>query len=190
MCFAEKILDSMVDENGHCGERGLSEKQFRVLSENLPIVKERDAGGWVGNYGGSIGFTEDIYDGYIGKYHVVLSCFHHFHNRYTVVSIDKWAEKVPDFSHSEFIGTEKKREDFTLMLLSKKILTNCYDGYNTTLTYLYTFADDAENCFVWFASKPIVCEVGGKITLRATVKCHKEYRGIKQTVVTRGKIVE
>lgn len=33
--FAEQILDSMVDESGHCGERGLSPKQFTVLTERL-----------------------------------------------------------------------------------------------------------------------------------------------------------
>ena len=33
--FAEQILDSMVDEDGHCGERGLSPKQFAILSERL-----------------------------------------------------------------------------------------------------------------------------------------------------------
>lgn len=190
MCFAEKIIDSMVDENGHCGERGISKKQFYILAENLPlVVSGRNTGGWSGNCGGGIRFTEDIYDGYIGKYHVVLKCFHHFNDAHSVISIDKWTEKVPDFAHSEFIGTEKKRDDFSLMLVSEKILFNCYDGYHETATYLYTFADDAENCFVWFASKPIDCNVGGKLTLRATVKCHKEYRGIKQTVITRGKVI-
>lgn len=33
--FAEKIIDSMVDENGFCGPRGLSVKQFNIISECL-----------------------------------------------------------------------------------------------------------------------------------------------------------
>lgn len=43
--FAEKIIDSMVDENDHCGERGLSEKQFDILYKHLHLTETIQRGG-------------------------------------------------------------------------------------------------------------------------------------------------
>lgn len=188
MSFAEKILDGMVDENGHCGERGLSEKQFGILSENLQLVSSESAGGWQGSLGKFIEFTIDIYEGFIGKYHVKLQAYHHFHTAYTVVFVEKWIDEFPDLSKSEYAYTEKTRVDIDVLCIKHRSFSRCYDGWNVTQTHVYTFVDDSENCFVWFASKDQQITVGGKYKLRATVKCHNEYKGIKQTVVTRGKI--
>lgn len=185
MCFAEKILDSMVNECGYCGERGLSQKQFNILSKNLNVISEKAVGGWSGHYGG-ITFYETIYDGFIGKYHVRLRRLNHFNNQYTVVMVESWTDNLPDMTQSEYQHVEKMRTDMDLMLIKEKRFLNNYDAF----TYVYTFADQSENCYVWFASKEQPISVGDTCKLRATVKGYKEFNGVKQTIITRGKFIE
>lgn len=215
--FAEKMLDSMVDENGHCGERGLSVKQFDILSECLEMVEEYDAGYWEGNYT-TIDFWGRRYEGNIGKYHVAINFLKHFNLRCTVESIDlrpqeevdaELAEEermrqLRDFSKSEWQLAPKKRADFELTLV------NDYEGYGRAYTYydsgefhIYTLRDADGNCYVWKTQNPlgmwgededgyekwVECEVGGTVKLKATVKEHGEYKGVKQTVLTRAKVL-
>lgn len=62
-------------------------------------------------------------------------------------------------------------------------------GYNKT-TFLHTFKDESGNIFTWKTSTFIDSEYGTKLSLKATVKEHSEYKGIPQTVLTRCKIEE
>lgn len=212
--FAEKIIDSMVDENGHCGERGLSAKQFTILSEYLVRDEEaKDEGCWRGNYK-TIEFISHDFRGNIGKYRVVLNELLHFNLRYTVVSIDlrdtdeyqaELDEEVRmrelrDFSNSEWVAEPKKRLDLTLTLVNDYMYEGCsYSYYDNGVRHIYTFRDENGNCLVWKTQKVIDCydktseewteaEVGSVITMRATVKEHGEYKGTKQTVITRPQI--
>lgn len=50
--------------------------------------------------------------------------------------------------------------------------------------------DDSGNLLVWFASGSWHIEPGSRCKVRGTVKAHDEYRGGKQTVMTRCKLVE
>lgn len=64
-----------------------------------------------------------------------------------------------------------------------------FDGYYG-LTYLHTFVKDGYT-FTWFTSKDLEeLEKGDIVTLKGTIKEHKEYKGYKQTVVTRCKIAK
>lgn len=83
----------------------------------------------------------------------------------------------------EYIGTIGKREDFSLVLAAVKVI----DGYYGE-TYLYTFSDENGNTVIWFSSKNKKLERGTEYTIKGTVKEHKEYRGIPQTVLTRCKV--
>lgn len=214
--FAEKIIDSMVDENGHCGERGLSAKQFLILSESLCKGEEEIVGGWNGSYK-AIDFTSTDYEGNIGKYHVILNEFWHFNPRYTVKSIDlREADEyqaeldaeaklkaLRDFSGSEWVSEPKKRLDLTLTLVNDYIYEGCsYSYYDDGTRHIYTFRDADGNCLVWKTANPlgmrvedeggreewVEAEVGGKVQMRATVKEHGEYKGVRQTVLTRAKV--
>lgn len=96
---------------------------------------------------------------------------------------------------SEWVGEIKERRDFDLTITRK----NSFEGsYGTT--FVYEFADEDANQFVWFASNPITTDqganldIGDRIKLKATIKDHKldSYRGRerKQTIITRGKLLE
>lgn len=57
-------------------------------------------------------------------------------------------------------------------------------------TSLYTFTDVDGNIFKWFSSNDVLEDrEGGTFTIRGTVKEHDEYRGAKQTVLTRCRIL-
>jgi hypothetical protein len=87
---------------------------------------------------------------------------------------------------SEYVGKEKQRLTFNLIV--NKILR--FDSYYGTTT-LYIMQDASGNVFKWGASSSLPDEVkeGSAITLTGTIKAHEEYRGVKQTVLTRCKCV-
>lgn len=211
--FAEQIIDSMVDENGHCGERGLSAKQFDILSECIEQTDEYDMGGWEGDFAYMHFWARD-YEGNIGKYHVVLNEYKHFNFRHTVKSIDlrdadeyqaeldaeARLKALRDFSGSEWVAEPKKRIDLTLTLVNDYVYEGCsYSYYDSGIRHIYTLRDEDGNCLVWKTQKVIDfydkesdewidAEVGDTIEMKATVKEHSEYKGTKQTVITRPKI--
>lgn len=216
--FAEQIIDSMVDENGHCGDRALSAKQFLIISECLYKGEAEIVGGWNGNYK-TVDFTSTNYEGNIGKYYVVLNEFWHFNPRYAVVSIDlrdageyqaeldadAKLKALRDFSGSEWVSEPKKRIDLSLTLVNEYEYEGyTYSYYDSATSYIYTLRDDDGNCIVWKTKNPLAmwvedesghdewveAEVGDTIQMKATIKEHGEYKGTKQTVVTRPKITE
>ena len=211
--FAEHIIDSMVDENGHCGERGLSEKQFDILSEYLEEGEEHDAGYWEGDYK-TIWFSSCDYEGNIGKYHVVLNLYRHFNLRFTVKEIalrsaeeieaeqtkKRMVEELHDFTDSEWMYEVGQRVELSLTLVNDheySVMT--YHYYDNGERHIYTFRDESGNCYVWKTSKRMGqwakdergcqywkdVESGEVFRMRATVKEHGEYKGTKQTVLTR-----
>lgn len=87
-------------------------------------------------------------------------------------------------SVSEYVGEIGSREEFTLTV--KKAIA-IYGAYGTSTMHI--MEDEDGNVFVWTtAAKDL--EEGATYVLKGTIKDHKEYRGVKQTVLTRCKIVE
>lgn len=208
--FAEGILDSMVDENGHCGERGLSKKQFNVLSKTLEPTEWRYESEWEGDFS-TVEFYSRDWEGDVGKYHVVLNEFRHFNDRFSVVSIDlrpsdeveadRRLQELAKFAHSEWMYEPKDRVDLSLVLVREYRYVRMAYSYGTESASIYTLADDDGNCFVWKSAKVLewvkskegvwdyeVAEPGDRITMRATIKAHGEWNGIKQTVILRPKV--
>lgn len=106
------------------------------------------------------------------------------------------AQKQQEADASQYLGEVGKRMDFEI---AKAVLLTSWDtAYGTT--YLYKMNDTAGNVLIWFASAPLhtyeIDHVGGYKyvpfehgRIRATVKDHSERDGVKQTVITRGKII-
>lgn len=188
--FAVEMLDGMVDEQGRCGERGLSEKQFEVLARYLQASEPEPMGGWKGSMGGSVGFYRTEHTGTIGRYRVHLSCRHHFHMGCAVESIEPWIEQLPDPSASEWVGEVGERGDFGLTLIRKGgYMRDSFNGYGTEWASVYTLVDDDQNRFVWKTTCELRAECGERVRVRATVKAHEDYKGAKQTVLTRCKVM-
>lgn len=224
--FAERIIDGMVDENGHCGERGMSQKQFDCIARYLDAEESEWVDAWHGDkFGGRVDFTSTNYVGTVGKYQVVLNEFWHFNRRCTVVEInlrpadeiaaeearrefERQLREIAKFEHSEWVAEPKERIDMELTLVrdyqyERQAYGYSY-GYHPETAHIYTLADAEGNCYVWRTTNDIdiewydeddewhciTAELGDKVTMRATVKEHGEYKGIRQTVITRPKIKE
>lgn len=83
---------------------------------------------------------------------------------------------------SEWVGTPGKRETFTVTLTSVREWTSQYDG---SIISFFEFTTESGDVLVWATSTDPDFEVGKSYTVKATVKRHDEYKGIKQTRVTR-----
>lgn len=85
---------------------------------------------------------------------------------------------------SEFVGEIK--EKLTINVHDLKCVTTLNSQFGTT--FLYRWTDENNNIFVWYASSPILDDEDLVIEIKGTVKDHSEYRGAKQTVMTRCKV--
>ena len=87
-------------------------------------------------------------------------------------------------SKSEWVGEEKERlRDLSVTVKGLSGFDGMY-GW----TSVVTFEDEDENIFVWFTSKELSIAIGENVTLTGTVKEHKTYKSVKQTILTRCKI--
>jgi hypothetical protein len=84
-----------------------------------------------------------------------------------------------------FVGViGQKVTNLSVSVVSWKPLETMYGISN-----LYTFLDGSGNTLVWFSSNDLHLAGGDKIVLAvATIKDHKVYNGINQTIITRCKI--
>ncbi len=89
---------------------------------------------------------------------------------------------------SQYVGEIGKRETFEATLVYTTDLESQFG-----VTHLYKFKDAAGNILVWFASSVFYnvaagrdIDLGDTVKFDATVKNHEEYKGIKQTQITRG----
>jgi len=106
------------------------------------------------------------------------------------------SKKAEEGKESDYFGEVKKREDFVLTLTG---VNNWESDYGTT--WFHRFIDEDGNIAVWYGSKSLsyvvpgqtytnTVPVGTKVSVKATVKDHGEYKGTKQTVITRVKLNE
>jgi hypothetical protein len=89
---------------------------------------------------------------------------------------------------SEYVGTVKVRQDFGEVTLD--FVTGFETGYGYTT--LLKFVAPSGAVLVWKSSSTELSrsDVGKKYMLTGTVKKHEEYKGCKQTIVSRCKAVE
>jgi hypothetical protein len=94
----------------------------------------------------------------------------------------KATEKAAEATNktNEWVGTVGKREVFSGLKIVRCTATEGHYG----TTFVTGFEDEAGRTFIWFASSKIG-DVGEVMDLKATVKEHGEYKGTKQTVITR-----
>lgn len=96
-------------------------------------------------------------------------------------SAEAKAQQEP-YRNSEWIGKEKERINITVSTFS--CLTSWENDYG--YTYIYRITDDKNNVYTWKTSN---CLGENSIkSLTGTVKTHTEYRGIKQTELTRCRV--
>lgn len=82
----------------------------------------------------------------------------------------------------EYLGEIKQRMELTVRVKAVDFLPCTYG-----VTTLYTMTDAAGHLLKWFASRQVLGEEPSDewITIKATVKGHEEFRGRKETLLTR-----
>lgn len=84
---------------------------------------------------------------------------------------------------SQYVGEIKDK--LTVEASNFTCITTLYSQYGET--YVYKWNDENNNIFVWYASNPVE-EPEKVVRVKGTVKDHSEYRGAKQTILTRCKV--
>ena len=87
---------------------------------------------------------------------------------------------------SEYFGEIKQR-----LSLGELTLSSVYGPIEGEFgpTYIYRFMNE-KHLFVWFTGKCLKTKVGDKVMVtKATIKDHKEYKGQKETIITRAALV-
>lgn len=85
---------------------------------------------------------------------------------------------------SEYVGTVKERIRGMELTFNREIALGA-GMYGEQ--FLYAFTDNSGNQFTWITGKRDF-NIGEKYNMDFTVKGHREYRGIKQTIMTRASV--
>ena len=93
------------------------------------------------------------------------------------------ARKYEHDHPSEYFGTIGKREVFTLTVVGRREIESDWGG-----TTLVMFRDAAGNKAKWFASEAGEFQLDRTLTVKATVKAHDEYKGSRQTELSRAAV--
>lgn len=88
---------------------------------------------------------------------------------------------------SEYVGEVGDKVEWTLTFKDYFTFETHYT-YTGEINFIYKFADKDGNTIVWKTGKALEMEEGKEYTVKGTIKAHNEYKGDKQTVLTRCKI--
>lgn len=175
-----KVSCFMLDENTY------AEYQKKGMDANADGVQEEAEAvlNWIKDQPMDYGYISNLKaateSGYVEAKHVslVVSAVHAYHN-----AIEK-AKALDDAKvDSEWIGQEGKRVE--LDIASCKVVTSWYNDYGLVNPYQFITTDN-QVC-PWKTTKGIDVEKIKKI--RATIKGHNEYKGTKQTELTRCSVI-
>lgn len=89
-------------------------------------------------------------------------------------------ENAPE---TEWFGSVKDK-------VNLKVILKTIRGFDTTFgwTNIFTFEDNQGHQFIWKTGSYVEAQEGDKVTLKGTIKAHSEYKGMKQTELTRCKV--
>ena len=90
----------------------------------------------------------------------------------------------PAAAPSEWIGVEGEKIEVPATCVSIREFEGAFG-----LSQVFTFNDEEGNVIVWFSASHPDISVGDRGTLKAGVKAHTEYKGQKQTQITRAKFL-
>jgi hypothetical protein len=89
-------------------------------------------------------------------------------------------------AQSDFVGQVKERIKGLELILEKVIFLG-YGSFGAN--YLHLMKDECGNVFSWITGNKMGVDEGSNIKIDASVKEHKVYNGVKQTVLTRAKVI-
>lgn len=91
---------------------------------------------------------------------------------------------------SDYVGNVGDKVQIELTLKNVYAYETSYNGYNTTIQHIYIFTDSNGNCYKWNTANGIEKNIGEQCKIKGSIKGHEDYKGQKQTVLTRCKVLE
>jgi len=105
----------------------------------------------------------------------------------SVITAQRQLAPKPVEKQSDFVGEEKQRLK-SLELTVDKIIFLGHGAFGAS--YLHLMKDVNGNVFSWITGNKLEVSEGSTVKLDASVKQHKLYNGVKQTVLTRARQLE
>lgn len=128
-------------------------------------------------------------DGYvIDKMFGYVVCIHNMYMKSKEKEL-KNALKTKLNSESAYVGVEGAKVTIDVTFTNVNWYESAFNG-KVVSTGMFSFLDDDNNQIVWKTSAGKALDIGSKYTVTAKVKEHKDYRGVKQTIILRPKFVE
>jgi len=97
---------------------------------------------------------------------------------------ERQAERQVEAKKSEFIGTVGEKIEVEVTTY-KKIRMENPNFYNSSVPILHLMKDTNGNQIRWFAYGKTILDEGVVTKIKGTIKKHNEFKGVKQTVLTR-----
>lgn len=112
-------------------------------------------------------------------------------DRFAELKVKRDAEIAEQKAKSQFLGvmSEKIQAD---VILEKSFVVDKpkFSYYDQDFAIVYLFRDADGNRLVWKTTAELGVEDGVKLTINAVIKAHSEYKGEKQTIIQRVKVLK
>lgn len=170
MPSAKELIEKHADKIQSIKEFFITNEATNDYTHNLKVILKSERIEYK-----QLGYTVSAYSSYqkaMGKLGV----------NWESVKREREAEKQ-SYLQSEYVGEVGHRTSFELV--ADRVIT--YEGAYG-VGYMYFFKDSDGNVFLWGTNKDLDLEQDQKVSIVGTIKEHKEYRDVKQTVITRCKI--
>lgn len=141
---------------------------FQFLQVSLEEVARETYWGW--------DFTFELFD----KNNIKARCKEEYNRLNNIQEHEsEWVGKVGDKIQMELTYTRSFSWD-----------ASPYGYYGSSVTFCHMFKDNQGNVIVWKTGLCLEADYGEKVLVKGTIKQHDEYKGTKQTVLTRCKVTE
>lgn len=174
MSTADRVHKDMLGKNIHWTPVEICEADIALADETLQYFRNAD---YFGN-------------DYLNNIRVILKSdivkHHHMGLVVSAVNVilkEKSQRIIADTNVSQFVGNVRDRLRNISVIFEREIFVGS-TMYGDKFIYQFNYNG---NTLVWFTDKKELT-IGNTYTMDASVKEHKEYRGVKQTVITRATI--
>ena len=99
--------------------------------------------------------------------------------------LKKEDEQKKSCSVSQYVGEISSKVEFRPASVEFVTSSESVYGYS----YLYRIKDESGNVFIWWSTRYFDNDLNSIVSVKGTVKDHEEYKGLKQTVLTRCKFI-
>lgn len=175
---SERVKDALASSGYRCAMD--PEEAMRLARGTVEwVMASDDDSDYMANLR-SVAACGEVSDRHVG----ILASAVYAQEREARLEAERAAEKAAK-PVSEWVGEVKERRDFVLSVDRVSVFETQF-GFTT----LYSMSDEDGNIFKWFASRAALgSESGVRVTVKATVKAHSEWDDVKETHVTRCKLL-